>query len=98
MKGKSIRIGVSSAPNTGTSNPMESIQTVTNDTLQPTDDELIHTPGDLLTIAQAADLLQVSEVSIRNYIRQGHIKAFRVAGLRKVRIARSEIMAALKPA
>jgi excisionase family DNA binding protein len=38
--------------------------------------------GDLLTVEQAAAHLQVSPSSIRSYIREGRLKAFRVAGLR----------------
>ena len=39
----------------------------------------------------------ISPSSIRSYIRQGKLKAFRVAGLRKVLIARSELLALLEP-
>ena len=52
---------------------------------------------DLLTVEQAAQYLQLSASSIRSYIRQGKLKAFRVAGLRKVLIARAELMALLEP-
>jgi len=52
---------------------------------------------DLLTVEQAACYLQLSASSIRSYIRQGKLKAFRVAGLRKVLIARAELMALLEP-
>ncbi len=52
---------------------------------------------DLLTVEQAAQYLQLSASSIRSYIRQGRLKAFRVAGLRKVLIARAELMALLEP-
>jgi excisionase family DNA binding protein len=58
------------------------------------------TPGpgrDLLTVEQAAACLHLSESSIRSYIRQGRLKAFRVAGLRKVLIARHELWALLEP-
>ena len=51
----------------------------------------------LLTVDQAADYLQLSASSIRSYIRQGRLKAFRVAGLRKVLIARTELLALLEP-
>lgn len=50
----------------------------------------------LLTVEQAAQYLQLSPSSIRfciSYIRQGKSKAFRVAGLRKVLIARFELLA-----
>ncbi len=52
----------------------------------------------LLTVEQAAQYLQLSASSIRSYIRQGKLKAFRVAGLRKVLIARSELLTLLEPA
>ena len=52
---------------------------------------------DLLTVEQAAQYLQLSPSSIRSYIRQGKLKAFRVAGLRKVLIARAELLAVLEP-
>ena len=53
---------------------------------------------DLLTVEQAAAFLQLSQSSVRSYIREGKLKAFRVAGLRKVLIARSELMKLLEPA
>ena len=53
---------------------------------------------DLLTVEQAASYLQLSQSSIRSYIRGGNLKAFRVAGLRKVLIRRSDLMALLEPA
>ena len=43
---------------------------------------------ELLTVEQAAHYLQLSPSSIRSYIREGKLKAFRVAGLRKVLIPR----------
>ncbi len=52
---------------------------------------------DLLTVEQAADYLQLSTSSIRSYIRQGRLKAFRIAGLRKVLIPRAELLALLEP-
>ena len=52
----------------------------------------------LLTVEQAANYLQLSSSSIRAYIRQGKLKAFRVAGLRKVLIAREELLKLLEPA
>jgi len=55
-------------------------------------------PQDLLTVEQAAAHLQVSPSSIRSYIREGRLKAFRVAGLRKVLIPRAELLALLEPA
>ena len=47
---------------------------------------------DLLTVEQAANYLQLSQSSIRSYIRQGKLKAFRVAGKRKVLIPRDELL------
>lgn len=52
----------------------------------------------LLTVEQAADYLQLSQSSIRSYIRQGKLKAFRVAGKRKVLIPREELLKLLEPA
>ncbi len=52
---------------------------------------------ELLTVEQAADYLQLSASSIRSYIRQGKLKAFRVAGLRKVLIPRVELLRLLEP-
>ena len=60
----------------------------------------IHSHGEerqLLTVEQAAQYLQLSASSIRSYIRQGKLKAFRVAGLRKVLIARAELLTLLEP-
>jgi excisionase family DNA binding protein len=54
-------------------------------------------PRDLLTVEQAADYLQLSTSSIRGYIRQGKLKAFRIAGLRKVLIPRAELLTLLEP-
>jgi excisionase family DNA binding protein len=53
---------------------------------------------DFYTVEQAADYLQLSQSSIRSYIRQGKLKAYRVAGLRKVRISRTELLGLLEPA
>lgn len=53
---------------------------------------------ELLTVEQAADYLQVSQSSIRSYIRQGMLKAFRIAGKRKVLIPRTELVKLLEPA
>ncbi|WP_309707074.1 helix-turn-helix domain-containing protein [Armatimonas sp.] len=53
---------------------------------------------DLLTVDQAAGYLQLSTSSIRSYIRSGKLKAFRVAGLRKVLIQRADLLALLEPA
>lgn len=53
--------------------------------------------SDLMNVSQAAAYLHVSESSIRAYIREGQLKAFRVAGLRKVLIARGELLKLLEP-
>jgi len=52
---------------------------------------------DLLTVEQAAAYLLVSVSSIRSYIREGRLKAFRVAGKRKVLIPRAALLALLVP-
>ena len=54
-------------------------------------------PQDLFTVENAAAYLQLSQSSIRSYIRQGKLRAFRVAGLRKVLIPRAELMGLLEP-
>ena len=53
---------------------------------------------DLLTVEQAASYLQLSTSSIRTYIRGGKLKAFRIAGKRKVLIQRDDLLALLEPA
>ena len=53
---------------------------------------------DLLTVEQAANYLQVSQSSIRSYIRQGRLQAYRIAGKRKVLIPRAALLALLEPA
>lgn len=53
---------------------------------------------DLLTVEQAASYLHMSASSIRSYIRQGSLKAFRIAGKRKVLIPRVELLTLLQPA
>ena len=53
---------------------------------------------DLLTVEQAAGYLQVSQSSIRSYIRQGRLQAYRIAGKRKVLIPKSALLALLEPA
>jgi len=53
---------------------------------------------DLFTIEQAAKYLQVSQSSIRSYIRQGKMEAFRVAGKRRVLIPKPELLRLLVPA
>lgn len=53
---------------------------------------------DLLTVEQAAQYLHLSPSSIRSYIRQGRPSAFRVAGKRKVLIARADMLRLLESA
>lgn len=53
---------------------------------------------ELLTVEQAAEYLQLSQSSIRSYIRQGKLNAYRVAGKRKVLIPRAELLKLLEPA
>ncbi len=56
------------------------------------------TSRDLMTVEQAAEYLQLSQSSIRSYIRQGKLNAFRIAGKRKVLIPRTELLKLLEPA
>ena len=51
-----------------------------------------------LTVEQAASYLQLSQSSIRSYIRDGKLKAFRIAGRRKVLILRADLLNLLEPA
>jgi len=51
-----------------------------------------------LTVEQSADYLQLSQSSIRSYIRQGRLEARRIAGKRKVLIHRAELLKLLEPA
>jgi len=53
---------------------------------------------ELFTVEQAAAYLQMSQSSIRSYIRQGVLKAFRVAGKRRVLISREDLLGLLEPA
>ncbi len=53
---------------------------------------------EFLTVAQAAQFLQLSQSSIRSYIRQGALSAYRVAGRRRVLIPRRELLGLLVPA
>ena len=62
------------------------------------DDKYQALAQELLTVDQAAGYLQLSTSSIRSYIRSGKLKAFRVAGLRKVLIQRGDLLALLEPA
>lgn len=53
---------------------------------------------EFLTVEQAAEYLHVSQSSIRSYIRQGALEAYRIAGKRKVLIPRSALLSLLEPA
>jgi excisionase family DNA binding protein len=64
----------------------------------PEDTSMDQETRELLTVEQAADYLQVSQSSIRSYIRQGMLKAYRIAGKRKVLIPRTELLTLLEPA
>ena len=52
----------------------------------------------LLTVEQAATCLQLSSSTIRSYIRSGTLRAFKIAGKRKVLIQHGDLMALLEPA
>ena len=52
---------------------------------------------DYFTVEQAAAHLQLSQSSIRSYIRSGALNAFRIAGKRKVLIPRGELLKLLEP-
>jgi len=51
---------------------------------------------DLLTLAEAAQMLKVSTVTLRRWIKQGRLPAYHV-GPRKVRIHRSDLTKAFAP-
>ena len=52
--------------------------------------------GDLLTIRQAAEILNCSETTVRNRTREGSLKAVRM-GPRMIRIRRDALDAILQP-
>jgi excisionase family DNA binding protein len=64
----------------------------------PADLDALGSPREWLTVEQSADYLQLSQSSIRSYIRQGRLDARRIAGKRKVLIHRSELLRLLEPA
>ena len=51
---------------------------------------------DLVAVAEAAELLKVSTVTLRRWIKQGRLPAYHV-GPRKVRIRREDLTKALTP-
>ena len=55
-------------------------------------------PSEFFTVEQAANYLQLSQSSIRAYIRQGKLEAFRISGKRRVLIAKTTLLALLEPA
>jgi len=52
---------------------------------------------DLFTVEQAAGYLHLSTSTIRAYMRQGTLKGYRIAGLRKVLIPRHALLSLLEP-
>jgi excisionase family DNA binding protein len=50
-----------------------------------------------LSVRQAADLLSVSSRTIRRYIKQQYLPAYRVAGQPTIRIKREDIESLLEP-
>jgi excisionase family DNA binding protein len=50
-----------------------------------------------LSVRQAADLLSVSTRTIRRYIKQQYLPAYRVAGQPTIRIKREDVDALLEP-
>lgn len=59
-----------------------------------TQKEEIAKKGEFITVKDAAKHLKVAELTVRNYISKGYIKADRIG--RKIRIRRSELENALK--
>ena len=55
-------------------------------------------PSEFFTVEQAANYLQLSQSSIRAYIRQGKLEAFRISGKRRVLIAKTALLGLLEPA
>lgn len=54
-------------------------------------------PKELLSVQEAADFLGLSVSTIRRYIRDGRLPAYRVAGERLLRIKRSDLEELLDP-
>ncbi|NLB94451.1 MAG: helix-turn-helix domain-containing protein [Armatimonadetes bacterium] len=53
---------------------------------------------EVLTAKQAKDFLQISDSTLRRYIRKGKLKAYRLAGERDLRFRREDLLALLEPA
>ncbi len=53
--------------------------------------------GDLLTMAEAAEALKVSQVTVARWLKQGRLPSYRL-GPRAVRIRRADLVAVLSPA
>lgn len=54
------------------------------------------TPSDLLTTAAAAELIQVHRNTLRSWITNGSLRAWR-CGIRSLRVSRADVLAMLKP-
>ena len=52
---------------------------------------------ELFSVQQATELLGVSESTVRRYIDDGRLPAYRLAGERLIRITRSDLEALLSP-
>ena len=53
---------------------------------------------EILTAKQAKDFLQISDSTLRRYVRKGKLKAYRLAGVRDLRFRREDVLALLEPA
>ncbi|MDH7570494.1 MAG: helix-turn-helix domain-containing protein [Armatimonadota bacterium] len=53
---------------------------------------------EILTAKQAKEFLQISDSTLRRYIRRGKLKAYRLAGERNLRFRRADLVALLVPA
>lgn len=51
---------------------------------------------DLITVAEAADLLRVSTVTIKRWLKQGRLPAYHV-GPRAIRLRRADLAAVVRP-
>lgn len=56
-----------------------------------------NTLADLMTVEQAAEFLHLSVSTVRSYIRERKLIALRVAGMRMIRVRRSEVEKLLEP-